>query len=105
MNLIQNYEQCHLHETPSEPLNKVNLYELFSESSVQDNLLSNSDHLHELFSKSEVIDLSKVVNLKPFIVQFFIKKKSVRAYYYETGINDNPCSVGMQNGCIEKCYV
>ncbi|CAG8791221.1 27916_t:CDS:1, partial [Gigaspora margarita] len=60
MNLIQNYEQCHLHETPSEPLNKVNLYELFSESSVQDNLLSNSDHLHELFSKSEVIDLSKV---------------------------------------------
>ncbi|CAG8792231.1 838_t:CDS:1, partial [Gigaspora rosea] len=32
--------------------------ELFSKPSVEDNLLSNSDHLHELFSKSEVIDVS-----------------------------------------------
>ncbi|CAG8568526.1 6824_t:CDS:10 [Dentiscutata erythropus] len=50
-----------LHETPSESSNNVNLYELFSESSVEDNLLSNSDHLHELSSKSEVIDLEPSV--------------------------------------------
>ncbi|CAG8609289.1 31290_t:CDS:10 [Gigaspora margarita] len=50
-----------LHETPSESSNNVILYELFSESSVEDNSLSNSDHFHELSSKSEVIDLDHYV--------------------------------------------
>ncbi|KAF0426309.1 hypothetical protein F8M41_006228 [Gigaspora margarita] len=109
-------------ESYSESTNNVNLHETPSEPS------------------NKVIDLGKVVNLKPFIVQLLINKeerytrillverlthrywcqydelaKILKIYIlmmklftidcYEIGINNNLCSVGMQNGCIEKCYI